>query len=82
MFNSRSRENLRMSSKSATLETVGILLPFLAKPKELAGRHILIEVDNLAVVFSWEKRYSKSDPETSLLIRCLHVIEARLECKI
>jgi hypothetical protein len=82
MFISRSRENLRMSSKSATLETVGILLPFLTKPKELAGRHILIEVDNLAVVFAWEKRYSKSDPETSLLIRCLHVIEARLECKI
>jgi hypothetical protein len=82
MFISRSRENLRMSSKSATLETVGILLPFLSKPKELAGRHILIEVDNLAVVFAWEKRYSKSDPETSLLIRCLHVIEARLECKI
>jgi hypothetical protein len=82
MFSSRSSNNLRLGSKSTTLETVGILLPFLTKPKDLAGRHILIEVDNTAVVFAWEKRYSKTDPETSLLIRCLHVIEARLECKV
>ncbi len=68
-----------MGSESETLETVGILLPFLTKPKEFAGRHNLIKVDNLAVVFAWEKQYSKSDPETSLLIRCLHVIEARLD---
>jgi hypothetical protein len=82
MLNSRSSTNLRMGSKSATLETVGILLPFLTKPNELKDQYVVIEVDNLAVVFAWEKRYSKTDPETSLLIRCLHVIEARLNCKI
>jgi hypothetical protein len=59
-----------------------LLLPFLTFPEQLKGQHILIEVDNLSVVYAWEKKYSKNDPETSLLIRCLHVLEAFLECKI
>jgi hypothetical protein len=69
-------------SKSATLEAVGLLLPFLAFPAELAGHHVLLEVDNLSVVFAWDKKHSKVDPETSLLIRCLHVLESFLHCKI
>ncbi len=69
-------------SKSATLETVGLILPFVTKPSELVGQYIVLGVDNLSVVYAWEKRYSKNDPETSLLIRVLHVIEAFLHCKI
>ncbi len=34
------------------------------------------------MVYAWSKKYCKKDPETSLLIRCLHVIEAFLHCKI
>jgi len=75
-------EGTYFGSKSGTLEMVGLLLPFLSKPKQLQGRHILLEVDNLSVVYAWEKRYSKEDAETSLLVRCLHVIEVQLECKI
>ena len=37
--------------------------------------------DNLATVYSWEKRYYKDDAETSLLIWVLHILEAKLECK-
>jgi hypothetical protein len=61
---------------------VGLLLPFLSTPKLLIGKHIVLEVDNMGVVYGWKKRYSKGDAETSLLIRCLHVLEALLECKI
>jgi hypothetical protein len=82
ILRAKSSERLFFGSKSATLETVGLLLPFLAFPSSLAGQQILLEVDNISVVYGWEKRYSKNDPETSLLIRCLHVIEAFLECKI
>jgi hypothetical protein len=39
-------------------------------------------VDNKAVVHGWKKKYSIKDPETSLLLRTLHVLEAFLECKI
>jgi hypothetical protein len=61
---------------------VGLLLPFVTMPKTLIGKHILLGVDNISVVYGWQKRYSKNDPETSLLIRVLHVIEAYLQCKI
>jgi hypothetical protein len=51
-------------------------------PKALIGKHILLEVDNTTVVYAWEKKYNKRDTELSILIRCLHVIEAFLGCKI
>jgi hypothetical protein len=82
IMTAKSSERKFFGSKSATLEAVGLLLPFLAFPADVAGRHVLLEVDNLSVVYAWEKRYSKTDPETSLLIRCLHVLEGYLCCKI
>jgi hypothetical protein len=69
-------------SKSTTLETVGLFLPLIARPRDVKGRHVLLQVDNTAVVYSWQKKYCGEDPETSLLIRCLHVLEAFLKCKI
>ncbi len=42
----------------------------------------MLGVDNVSVVYAWTKKYCKNDPETSLLIRTLHVIEAFLHCKI
>jgi hypothetical protein len=36
-------------SRSAVLEAIGLLLPFLQSPKELTGRHVLLEVDNVTV---------------------------------
>ena len=61
---------------------MGLLLPFLSNPRDLTGLHIVLEVDNLEVVHGWSKRYCKEDGETSLLLRCLHVLEAKLKCKI
>jgi hypothetical protein len=69
-------------SRSAVLEAIGLLLPFLQMPKALIGKHILLEVDNATVVYAWEKKYNKRDTELSILIRCLHVFEAFLGCKI
>jgi hypothetical protein len=82
IMSAKSSERKYFGSKSATLEAVGLLLPFLGFPADLARRHVLLEVDNLSVVYAWEKRYSKTDPETSLLIWCLHVLEGYLCCKI
>jgi hypothetical protein len=78
----KSREGAFFGSKSGTLETVGLLLPFVSNPKYLVGKHVVLGVDNTSVVYAWHKRYNKHDPETSLLIRVLHVIEAYLHCKI
>ncbi len=43
---------------------------------------IVLELDNTAVQYGWNKRYCKNDPETSVLIRALHIIEAYLHCRI
>ena len=68
--------------KSAALECVGLLLPFLTKPQLLTNRYVLLYVDNISLIYAWEKKYCKNDEETSLLIRCLHVLESFLECKV
>ncbi len=36
-------------SRSAVLDAIGLLLPFLQSPKELTGRHVLLEVDKVTV---------------------------------
>jgi hypothetical protein len=71
-----------VNSNASILETIGLLLPFISIPKSLAGNEIVLEVDNLAVVFAWQNKYSKNDELTSILIQCLHVLEALLPCKI
>jgi hypothetical protein len=43
---------------------------------------VVLQVDNTAVVRAWSKKYTVSDPETSLLMRTLNILEALLECKI
>jgi hypothetical protein len=78
----RNRHGKYFGSKSTTLETVGLLLPLVIRPKEVCGQHVVLHVDNIAVVYAWKKKYCSGDPETSLLIRCLHVLEAFLECKL
>ena len=79
---SKDGSGTQMGFKSAMLETVGLLIPFLTRPDMVRGKHILLQVDNLAVIFAWSKKYCRNDAETSLLIRVLHVVEALLECKI
>jgi hypothetical protein len=78
----KSRNGTYFGTKSSTLEAVGLILPFMTFPKELAKQHILLQVDNSSLGYGWEKHYCKNDPETSLLLRVLHVIESLLECKI
>jgi len=78
----KNRNGKFFGSLSATLEAVGLLLPFLTVPAGLRGKHVLLEVDNGSVVYAWEKKHGKTDFELTLLIRCLVMIEIYLECKI
>jgi hypothetical protein len=78
----KNRQGKYFGSKSTTLETIGVLLPFIMRPNVIRNQHIVMYVDNIAVVYAWKKKYCSGDPETSLLIRCLHVLEAFLECKV
>jgi len=69
-------------SKSTFLETIGLLIPFLTIPEKLAGQYITLYLDNVNVVYGWDRRHCKTDTESSILLRALHIIEARLECRI
>lgn len=70
------------ASKSAVLEMVGAMIPLLTIPKELLNEHIVLIVDNMNIVYSWQKKYCKKDEELSILLRCLCLIECVLESKI
>ena len=74
--------NRLWGGKSGTLECVGLLIPFLTDPKSLMNKFIVLYVDNISLIYAWEKKYCKNDEETSILIRCLHILEAFLECRI
>jgi len=73
---------LAVQDNTAVYEMVGLLLPFFVIPRKLQFRNIKLLVDNQAIVWAWEKRYMKNDVLASILIRCLHVLEAYLPCKI
>ncbi len=78
----RDSKGVLMGGKSTMLECVGLLLPFICAPEAVRGKFVRLKVDNHNLTHVWAKKYCKEDAETSVLIRCLHVIETYLDCKI
>ncbi len=78
----KDRNGKFFGTKSTILETVGLLVPFITKPKIVKNQFVRLFVDNTNVIYGWERRGCACDAETSVLIRALHLIEAKLECKI
>jgi hypothetical protein len=78
----RDSKGALFGAKSTTLEMVGLLLPFLTIPDMLAGKQVVLQVDNIAALFGWEDKQVKGDITASILIRALHLIEAFLACTI
>ena len=75
-------KNRLWGGKSGALECIGLLILILTKPSILINKFIVLYVDNISLIYAWEKKYCKNDEETSILIRCLHVLEAFLECRL
>ena len=71
----------KFGDKTCTLETIGVLLPFLLLPERLKNQHVICGVDCMGVVFGWENKKSK-DKCASMLIKALHIIEAYLGSRI
>jgi hypothetical protein len=76
------RKGANFESKTATLELVGLMLPLLLIPEKLQNQHIVFKVDNLSCVFGWENKKVKEDEMASVLIRTIHLIEAKLGSRI
>jgi hypothetical protein len=60
-------------SKTSTLEALGILLPFLCIPEQLAGRSVVMYVDNMSLVYGWSNGYVKNDQSASIILRSISV---------
>jgi len=80
LLKARDSKNHAFGCKSATLEAVGLLLPFLCCPEFLAGKEVTLLTDNEALVFGWEKRRVQHDVSASILMRALHLIVHFLGC--
>jgi hypothetical protein len=70
----------RFGNKTATLELVGIILPFLLIPESMQNQHVIFKTDNLSCVFGHQNGYMKGDECASILLRSLYVISAFLGC--
>ncbi len=75
----QSSESVLFGHKSTTLEAIAVALPLLLIPNLCRQRHICFFKDNKAVVGGWEDHYLIHDPESSLWLRCLSIIEAYLD---
>jgi len=75
---STDKHGKNFGNKSTSLETIGVLLPFLLIPEKLMNQHIVCGVDNTGVIFGWQNKKLKRDGTASILIRALHLIEAYL----
>ena len=69
-------------SKSSALECIGLLIPFVTRPDLIRNKYVILYVDNISLIYAWEEKYCKNDEETSILVRCLHVLEAFLEARV
>jgi len=73
---------VRFGDKTTTLESVGLLLPFLTNPKQLVNKHILLRVDNMACVYGFENNSCSGDKSAAIFLQSLHMIGAALGSKI
>jgi hypothetical protein len=80
LLHARDSANHAYGCKSATLEAVGLLLPFLCCPRIVAAKEIVLLTDNEALVFGWDKRRVQHDVSASILLRALHLITHFLGC--
>ncbi len=78
----KDHRNQYFGHKSTTLEAIGFLLPLLAFPKFCRHRHIVFITDSHPLWSDWPSKHTASDPETSLILRCIAILSAYLQCSI
>ena len=76
----RDMKSSSLGSKTTTLEFLGIILPFLIIPEQLANQNVIVKVDNTGCFFGWINRRAKGDIFASILKSALHLISNYLCC--
>jgi len=66
--------------KTAFLEIVGLLIPFLTVPHLVINQHIVMKVDNLACYYGWLNKNMAGDAYASIILRSIFLITCYLLC--
>jgi len=82
LFHGRDSLDHAYGCKSATLEVIALILPFLSIPAKLIGQKVLLLTDNMSVVFGWDSKKINHDKSASIFIRALHIIAFYLGCSV
>jgi hypothetical protein len=78
----RDKSGKLYGQKTTTLEFLGILVPFLKTPDEMAGKYVVVRVDNISCFYGWINRQAPGDESASVLIRTLHLLCYALDCEV
>ena len=78
----KDEKGVEYGRKSTTLESMGILLPFIAFPEKVAGKQLIFYVDNIAVHYGWEHGGVKKDDSATEILKTVHILSSYLGCKI
>ena len=78
----KDEKGVEMGRKSTTLESIALLIPFLAFPEKIAGRHVEYHVDNIAVHYGWQKGGIKNDKTASRVLKAVHVLSSFIGCTV
>ncbi len=77
----RDEKSVRYGEKTTKLETMGLLLPFLAIPSHLVNslnKHIVLRVDNLGTVYGLSNHSCAGDKASLVLIKSINLLVALL----
>ncbi len=75
---SKDEKGVRYGDKTTTLETMGLVLPFLAIPTSLMNKHIVLRVDNMGTVYGLYNHSCSGDKAASVLIKAISLLGALL----
>ena len=78
----RDEKGCYFGSKSTTLESIGVLLPFITYPKELRNRQLVFRVDNTAVLWGWKSGYVSNDATATEILKCVRYLAGFLGARV
>lgn len=71
-----------IGNKTTTLEAMGLILPLYHHAKHIMNKDIVIQCDNIAVVYALEKGRSKTDNWASMFVGALIFVATVLQCRL
>jgi hypothetical protein len=71
-----------VQDNTAVYKMVGLLLPILILFKQLKYQHVVLYIDNQAIIWAWHNMRMKKNALAFVLIRVLHIMEAFIPCPV